>query len=126
MWPNQLSSKLLINALEHVQRPDDHLNDMLVRNLFKNSSKSERMSLELFQFDFRLASANGFEQFGSLFGQVTIDSGDNREIYEMNLPGVRINRKLDVKPREIWQLMASCKDGCVVSMLAQRIENEYK
>lgn len=84
------------------------------------------MSLELFQFDFRLASANGFEQFGSLFGQVTIDSGDKREIYEMNLPGVRINRKLDVKPREIWHLMASCKDGCVVSMLAQRIENEYK
>lgn len=35
MWPNQLSSKLLINALEHVQRPDDHLNDMLVRNLLK-------------------------------------------------------------------------------------------
>lgn len=78
----------------------------------------------------RRASDNGFDQFGSLFGQVTIKHGDSKEVLEMNLPGVRQSRFLDEKsfsePPKSWSLVAACKDGFVVSLSAQDIEIQNK
>lgn len=65
-----------------------------------------------------------------MFGQVTIDSAGSKEIHEINLPGARISRDLNEKfsetDAETWCLMASCKNGLVVSLSARDIENEKK
>lgn len=48
----------------------------------------------------------------------------------MNLPGVRQSRYMDDKvyyePDKTWSLMATCKDGFVMMLTAQDIENEKK
>lgn len=78
-------------------------------------------------FEFRLTSETGFDQFGSLFGQVTIGDGDSKEVCEMNLPGARHIRNSAMKPiagLTRWRLVGSCKDGCVVSLMAWDIQNE--
>lgn len=47
----------------------------------------------------------------------------------MNMPGVRRSRHLNneqllVEPQKTWHLVASCKDGLVISLSAQNIENK--
>lgn len=78
----------------------------------------------------RLFADKGFDQFGSLFGQVIIDNGDTKETFELNLPGVRTSRRLDEKitndPKHMWSLMVACKDGFIVSLSAREVENENK
>lgn len=78
----------------------------------------------------RLASDEGFDQFGSLFGQVILNNVDSKDTFEMNLPGVRTSRSLDVKTTKLvpktWSLMAACKDGLVLSLSARSIENNDK
>lgn len=75
----------------------------------------------------RLSSDEGFDQFGSLFGQVILKNGDSKDTIELNLPGVRTSRSLDMKTTKLipgtWSLVAACKDGLVVSLSARNIEN---
>lgn len=79
---------------------------------------------------FRLTSERGFDQFGSLFGQISIDNKGTKEIHEINLPGVRMSRILEEKSIEAdlktWHLMASCKNGLVILLSARDIKNENK
>lgn len=83
----------------------------------------------IFSFD-RLAFEEGFDQFGSLFGQVIIENDDSKNIFEMNLPGVRLSRSSKEKITKLvpktWSLVAVCKDGFVISMKAREIENQLK
>lgn len=48
----------------------------------------------------------------------------------MNLPGIRMDRNLEEKSTGIdsktWCLMASCKNGLVISLSARDIENENR
>lgn len=51
-------------------------------------------------------------------------------MYEMNLPGVRIDRSLEEKSKAVdsnaWCLMGSCKNGLVISLSARIVENEKR
>lgn len=129
-WPDEWSSKLLLNVLENVEHPEVHLNELLVNVFSIYTLKWKKKSLKLIWFYFRVASERGFTQFGSLFGQVTIGDDDSKEIHEMNLPGVRINRNSELKcntaETKTWHLVAACKDGCVLSLLGRDIGNENK
>lgn len=79
---------------------------------------------------FSLFSERGFDQFGAFFGQVTIESSNSKQCFELNLPGARTSRHLDEQvlhdPQRTWSLTAACKDGLVVSLSARDIENEIK
>lgn len=48
----------------------------------------------------------------------------------MNLPGVRMSRSLEEKnigsDSKTWHLMATCKNGLVISLTARGIGNETK
>lgn len=65
-----------------------------------------------------------------MFGQLTIENGDSKDTFELNLPGVRTSRHLDEKitndPENTFSLMAACKDGFVVSLSGREVENENK
>lgn len=79
---------------------------------------------------YRLAFGEGFDQFGSLFGQVIIGNDDSKNIFEMNLPGVRLSRSSKEKITKLvpktWSLVAACKDGLVISLKARAIENQLR
>lgn len=80
----------------------------------------------------RSSDGHGFDQFGSLFGQVILKNGDDAKVViEMNLPGVRRSRNhldenLCNEEQKTISFLASCKDGLVLTLSAQDIENEYK
>lgn len=58
-----------------------------------------------------------------------IEQNESRDTFEMNLPGVRISRKLKQNTKlvsECWSLAATCKDGFVVSLSATDIKDNKK
>ena len=61
---------------------------------------------------------------------MTIENGDSKDVFELNLPGARMVRRLDEKitndPHTTCSLMAACKDGFIVSLSARDVENENK
>lgn len=83
-------------------------------------------------FKFRLTSGKGFDQFGSLFGQVFINDNISKEIFEINLPGARMVRNVKYDQRAMndslktWTLVGTCKDGFVITLSAKEIENQSK
>lgn len=81
-------------------------------------------------FHCRFATDQGFDQFGSFFGQVSIGNGDNKDVFELNLPGVRMSRHLNEKiaksPSKELSLMGACKDGMIVLLSGREIENELR
>lgn len=71
------------------------------------------------EFQSRLASKfHGHDQFGSMFGQVTIngEKTNEKEIMELNLPGVRQRRWVDIGKESMHRtvtFIGVCKDGNV-------------
>lgn len=83
-------------------------------------------------YQLRLTSGEGFDQFGSLFGQVSINDDISKEIIELNLPGVRMVRDVKDDQRTMndslktWTLVGTCKDGFVLTLSAKEIGNQPK
>lgn len=81
---------------------------------------------------FRLTTDDGFDQFGSLFGQVTIERDASKDVFEMNLPGMRKvrhvkeNQTTVYQSLESWKIIGVCKDGFVFTLSAKEIDNCQK
>lgn len=71
----------------------------------------------------------GHDQFGSLFGQITIDGRkpSDRQILELNLPGVRQRRWGDIGKEMVHRMVTFigiCEDGNVF-VLGAKSFREY-
>lgn len=71
----------------------------------------------------------GFDQFGSLFGEITLHNDTSNDVVEINLPGMRFVREIiedqltELRSLNKWKIIGVCKDGLVFTLLAKDVEN---
>lgn len=81
---------------------------------------------------FRLTSKfQGHDQFGSLLGQITIadhdQSSDDKEVLEVNLPGVRQRRWVDIGKDSVHRVVTFigvCENGSVFVLGAKSFKEQ--
>lgn len=61
---------------------------------------------------------------------MTIVNDESKDVFELNLPGVRMSRHLNEKiarsPSREWSLMCACKDGMILLLTGREIDNEIR
>lgn len=71
----------------------------------------------------------GFDQCGALMGQISIDNSDEKEIFEVNLPGIRRNRSNDIalmanNNKKCVTTIGVARDGCIFVILEKTFPNQ--
>lgn len=66
---------------------------------------------------FRFIAQFGFDQYGSLFGQIVIDNDVSKDVIELNLSGIRFCRELSrSSTSNVFSIIGVFKDGLVFSI----------
>lgn len=66
---------------------------------------------------FRFIAQFGFDQYGSLFGQIVIDNDVSKDVIELNLPGIRFWRELSRSlTLNAFSIIGVCEDGLAFSI----------
>lgn len=73
----------------------------------------------------RSRTENGFDQFGSMYGQLTIEDEHAKDVTELNLPGARVVRSLSPiqQNADVHSMIGVCRDGLVYTLHGRNVAN---
>lgn len=73
----------------------------------------------------RSQAENGFDQFGSLHGQLTIEHEHAKDVTAFNLPGARVVRNASPIQAndDVHSMIGVCRDGLVYTLHARNVAN---